>query len=632
MRPPDIHGEFMPTATYFTDAWRDRLATAFAATEPAARSFVSLICDDSALRVEDVWADAGVLLDEIDEVNQRQESRRPGLAHSLAERGSLPMYGMPTRVRDLYVAHKNASASREQEWVKVDRDLDLAVYEFAPGSEIVKDKRRHFCVGFTGPLPNFLLRTAPGLPVTPLGGAFGDPFWMLECADCGAWFRKESPPDENIGDCSSCGQPLEPKRSKECREPLGFRTNFRPSTEAESDGPSGRHRSIQAQAGDMVFAPCDGANLSLFLGEQIRTYRMNRGPTDTANPGTWTGFSATAGVQKLSRRRNREAFLHKQYIDATIVGSPEEPSDFASYVGADAAAVNSIWLAAPKTTDVVHLAPTSMPSGLSLERVVGARGLEGLEGDEIIRTLAATAVRAAALSATFILVNKASLDLDIDPEEFDVIEPRLFRPGGGAAVPVLQFGDHLVNGAGFSVALSEREFDGRVRLVRLLGEIFADADDYPLAEVTRDDHEDTCEQACYRCLLRYRNQPFHGLLDWRLGLAFLHAFADAGYRCGLDDQFEDVAIRGWPELVRRDIWRLQRQFPGAQVRNLGPLRAIRFGPSARWALIAHPLWDPDNLDGVLRQAAAQLREPFVVVDSFNIARRPVTIRRAILGT
>jgi hypothetical protein len=632
MRPPDIHGEFMPTTTYFNDGWRVRLATAFDATEAAARGFLSLLCEDSALVVEDVWSDANALLDEIDEINQRQESRRYGLAHSLAEQGSLPMYGMPTRVRDLYVGHKNASASREQDWVKIDRDLDLAVYEFAPGSEIVKDKRRHLCVGFTGALPNFLFRTAPGLPVTPLSGPFGDPFWMLECTDCGAWFRREAPPDENVGDCSSCGAPLEPRRSKECREPLGFRTNFRPSTESESDGPSGRHRSIQAQAGDMAFGPCASSNLSIFLGEQIRTYRINRGPIDPANPGTWSGFSASAGVQKLARRRNREAFLQQQYIDTSIIGEPEEPNDFVPSVGADADAVTSIWLAAPKTTDVLHVAPTATPLGLSLERVVGARSLDGLDGDDIIRTLAATSVRAAALSATFILVNKAALDLDIDPEEFDVIEPRMFRPGGGAAVPVLQFADHLVNGAGFSVALSELEFDGRIRLVRLLSEIFANADEYPLAEVTRADHEQTCEQACYRCLLRFRNQPFHGLLDWRLGLAFLHALADAGYRCGLDGEFDDVAMRGWPELVRRDIWRLQRQFPGAQVRNLGALRAVRFGPSARWAIIAHPLWDPDNLDGLLRQAAEQLGEPFVVVDSFNVARRPVTIRRAILGT
>src|SRR5262249_21204803 len=76
---------------------------------------------------------------------------------------------------------------------------------------------------------------------------------------------------------------------------------------------------------------------------------------------------------------------------------------------------------------------------LSTERVVGPRTLERLIGEQVLEALARTSVRAAALSATFILVNRAALELDVDPEEFDVIEPRMFRPSGGFAVPVLQF-------------------------------------------------------------------------------------------------------------------------------------------------------------------------------------------------
>lgn len=630
MSPPDIHGEFMPTATYFDDSWKPRLEQALQMAEPDARAFVQLLCEDSRLPFANVWEGTDALLSEIDEINARQESRRPGLAHSLAERGSLPMYGMPTRVRDLYVGYRSGTGSR-QEWTTIDRDLDLAVYEFAPGSEIVKDKRRHLCVGFTGSLPPFLLKTAPGMAVQPMSPAFGDPFWMLECRECGAWFRYETKPDDTIGDCRSCDQPLAPERSKECREPLGFRTNFQPSTDAESEGPTGRYRSIQAEASDMAFLPA-GGNLSLYLGDQIRTYRLNRGAPDPATPGAWAGFTAVAGDQKLTRRRNREAILKRQYISGDIIGTADEPGDFALSAGVDADRVDSVWLAASKTTDVLHVAPTSLPTGLSLERVVGARTLVGLDGDDVLEALASTAVRAAALSATFMLVNKAALDLDIDPEEFDVIEPRFFRPDGGIGVPVLQFADHLVNGAGFCVALRDQEFDGRVRLARLLTELLQDTNGYPIAEVTRDDHEETCEQACYQCLLRYRNQPYHGLLDWRLGLSFLHALADQNFRCGLDGVFSGVALRLWPELVRRDVWRVRRQFPTTEVRDLGVLKALKFSGATRWALIAHPLWDPTNLDGVLRDAAEQLGEPWVVVDSFNLARRPVTIRRAILGT
>ncbi|WP_438018614.1 DEAD/DEAH box helicase [Sorangium sp. So ce315] len=631
MRPPDIHGEFMPTDIYFSDGWSARLATALVDTEAGAREFVGRLCDDSSLPVSEVWADPPTLLAEVDMLAQRRESKRYGLAHSLAEQGNLPMYGMPTRVRDLYVGTRESGATRQTEWVTIDRDLDLAVHEFAPGSVIVKDKREHVCVGFTGPLRGFLFRRPPGMHVAPMSPPFGDPFWMLECVNCGSWFRFDSQPDENIGDCVSCGRPLEPRRSMESREPLGFRTNFRPSSDVDSEGPSGRHRSIQSEAGALAFTPCAGSNLSIVVGAQTKTYRLNRGAINASNPGAWLGFSAVLGEERLARRR-REAFLDAQMISDDILGTPEAPPDFTPYVGQDAQRVSRIWLAAPKTTDALYLAPTTIPAGLALERVVGPRSLEGLTATQILDSLGRTSIRAAALSATFILVNRAALDLDVDPEEFDVIEPRIFRPAGGSAVPVLQFADHLVNGAGFCIALgAPAPATGTPMIASLMASALNDSNEYPLNEFLRGDHERTCEQGCYRCLLRYRNQPYHGLLDWRLGLAFLHTLADSGYRCGLDGDFGSPALRAWPALVERDVWRLERQFGRMQSRQLGPLWAVRFDGSPKWAVIAHPLWDSVSPSGLLLDAVNGLGgQAFVVVDSFNLARRPVTIRRAIL--
>jgi hypothetical protein len=419
MRPPDIHGEFMETDTYFSDGWREGLRSALQSEEGRAREFVRLLCSDSPLRDEQVWESVDELLGEIDELAARQESKRYGLAHSLAEQGDLPLYGMPTRVRDLYVSHRESTATRENEWTTIDRDLDVAVFEFAPGSVIVKDKREHVCIGFTGPLPPFIWKRPPGMHIAPMSDAFGRPFWMLECGNCGSWFRLDQKPSEGLDDCGSCGSPLEPGRSAECLEPLGFRTNFRSSSEVESNGPSGRHRSIQSQSGRLDFSPSPEANLSCFLGRQIKTYRLNRGPADPATSGTWLGFSADQGEERLARRRV-EAFLDDQFIvdeyvsAATADGGPS--GDFKQYANARRRRVDRAWLAAPKTTDALYLAPTRMPFGLSLERVVGARSLEGLAGDEVLSALAATAVRAAALSATFILVNRAALRLDIDPE------------------------------------------------------------------------------------------------------------------------------------------------------------------------------------------------------------------------
>jgi DEAD/DEAH box helicase domain-containing protein len=631
MRPPDIHGEFMETDTYFHDQWRERLHGALRAEQDSARMFVDLLCQDSPLSFDRVWVDEDELLNEVDALEGRPESRRYGLAHSLAEQGDLPLYGMPTRVRDLYVGHRTSRVTQEIEWATIDRDLDLAVFEFAPGSIIVKDKREHMCIGFTGRLGNFMLRRQNPMHVPLMSAALGPAFWMLECETCGSWYRHEVRPEEGLADCASCGHPLSPNRSAECREPLGFRTNFRPSAEVQTDGPSGRHRSIQSEAGALHPIPCTDSNLSCQLGEQIKTYRLNRGAIDPDVPGRWEGFTAVAGEEKLSRR-GREAFLDAQWVDEEFVGEQEGPYDFTPYTGDQQARVDGAWLAAPKTTDALYLSPIVMPHGLSLERVVGARSVEGLIGREVLEALATTSVRAAALSATFILVNKAALTLDIDPEEFDVIEPRMFRPAGGAAMPVLQIADHLVNGAGFCNALGRHDpATGTTLIASLLRAAVTNENEYPINDFIRDNHEHACEQACYGCLLRYRNQPFHGILDWRLGLAFLEALARQDFRCGLDGRFEGLALRMWPTLVERDIERVRRQFNETVLRRAGLLWAIRFGRDTRWALVAHPLWDREELDRCLGDAVAALNdEPFTIIDSFNLARRPITIRRALL--
>ena len=270
MRPPDIHGEFMPTADYFANGWRAPLQQALADREGRAREFVDTLCELSPLSPAQVWADSDTVLDDIERLNARAESRQFGLANSLAEQGSLPMYGMPTRVRNLYTGFR--SSGRQQEWSTIDRDLDMAVFEFAPGSTIVKDKRAHLCIGFTGPLPGFILRQPPGIAVSPMTtSALGDPFWMLDCVYCGAWRRFDIQPDENVGDCRSCARPLEPGRAQPCQEPLGFRTNFRPAPDVDSDGFSGRHRSIQSEGDAIPLESCANTNVSTWFagGEDV---------------------------------------------------------------------------------------------------------------------------------------------------------------------------------------------------------------------------------------------------------------------------------------------------------------------------------------------------------------------------
>src|SRR5206468_2099761 len=65
----------------------------------------------------------------------------------LANAGDLPMFGFPTRVRLLYTRWPGQANPWPPETGIVDRDLDVAISQFAPGSQTVKDKAVHTAVG-----------------------------------------------------------------------------------------------------------------------------------------------------------------------------------------------------------------------------------------------------------------------------------------------------------------------------------------------------------------------------------------------------------------------------------------------------------------------------------------------------
>ena len=79
-----------------------------------------------------------------------------GLAERLAEGAILPMYGMPSRTRVLYHGIDNEKVKT------IDRDLDLAITEFAPGAQKTKDKAIHTSIGFTAPITEARLEMDTG--------------------------------------------------------------------------------------------------------------------------------------------------------------------------------------------------------------------------------------------------------------------------------------------------------------------------------------------------------------------------------------------------------------------------------------------------------------------------------------
>ena len=650
MSPPDIHGEFLP-ARFFSAGdntqWAGRVEDVLSHTLGRAQDLAKVLGEGTALDLANLL-DVEAVLTEIEQVVAKPSEI--GLAHTLAESGFLPMYGMPTRVRQLYL--KLRKIGGQSAWSTVGRDLDLAIYEFAPGSSVVIDKREHLAVGMTPDLaPPFRGHSSQSHQVlkTFQDTAYGQRIWMLECGHCHAWMENVEYPGASSGrECPSCRRILSPDRAHLCWVPNGFRTNFHPKTRQEDADVGIRHRSIQAEGKALDFKSYSASlglgkelRVALALDVRSRTYRLNRGPEHEDGK---RGFDVRSGTQVIPWGK-RKLDLPHQAISA-------EPRLERTLRNFDlTGGVERMWLASPKTTDSLFLQPTVNPPGLGLQRLPSRSD----DPNPPFQTVRWLGVRAAAISAAHMLINRASLDLDIDPEEFDVLEPRIYG-GVGTQLPLLQITDHLVNGAGFCRNLWESTSAGSPRITRMISSMLGscqssadlleavggDADllPYPLGEVLASDHGD-CDSACYLCLLRYGNQPLHGILDWQLGAAFLRALVDPTFRCGLDGNFSFWGIERWPDLAVHLAGQMARRFAGQADEFAGvPAFRVSLGRElSPWILVAHPLWEWDDdselKSGTIlaeaRKEAEEHGDP-LCWDTFNLARRQVRVREWIRTT
>jgi hypothetical protein len=618
MTPPDIHGEYLPTFLFQQPAWQERTEKALTAELGYAQNLAHLLEEGSPLTFP---VAVSKLMEKMRAAVERLQ--QSGLAHVLAEYGLLPMYGMPTRVRELYMGLRRNGGERE--WSTVDRDLDLAIYEFAPGSTIVIDKREHLAVGFTPNLSTPIARKG-GEAIYPLQpSAFGQIFELVQCKVCQAW--TDITKQQAQTKCE-CGAALDLDVHWRCCVPNAFRTElpfFARSTEEEGDG-GVRHRSIQAEAAPIQFEDAQGFGpggtwVLPFKHGISRTFRLNRGPNHE-NTGRYfevkEGKDTSLGPELKHQVICTDGDLHERVRGFT----PESDKQ-------------RIWLAAPKTTESLYLAASGSSEGLALHRLYSQVD-EGIADDEMTRWLG---VRAAAVSASFILSSRAAFELDIDPEEFDVLEPRRYKNEDPR--PLLQITDHLVNGAGYCHWLSQK--DGSApRIAHLVQSIFEEPNEYPLKQFLHEQHTG-CDSSCYRCLRRYGNQPFHGLLDWQLGLAFIRAMVDPHYQAGLvKGDFEAyVELKRWPNLAAELAQQMASRFEG-KATTFGKIPAFRVkllrSQLTPWVLIRHPLWDwsQDNgpPPGTLLQEAYEAAKKDggqpLCWDTFNLLRRQVLVREKIL--
>lgn len=630
--PPDIHGEYLPTSLLDCDdtdptSWWCRLVATVDESHAFAEALEQLLVEGGRpLESPRTRADVEAALRKA-----KKDGRQGSIAHDLAELGELPMFGMPTRVRDLYLRLRKRSG--RQEWSRVDRDLDLAIYDFAPGSTLVIDKAEYLAVGFTPALGDpFHVRGGKAVKAFR-DDPFGERLHLAECPACHAWTQLDS----GRKTCGACDQPLDDV-GQACVVPNAFRTDLPGFARTKEEGADQgiRHRSIQAEGTfidlqqTVPFGSKGSWVVRLAHDQKARTFRINRGPNREKGG---RGFITRLGVQELPKSRGGVVPLLHQAFDERYADEKRAPG-----LQPSGAASEPLWLAAPKTTDALYIAPSALPQFLAIDELP-SRSDATPDSKDNARW---TGVRAAALSATFILVGRAAIKLDVDPEEFDVLEPRLYGPD--ISMPLLHITDHLVNGAGLCARL-DSVVDGDVPLAaELIRSILEDEHEYPLDRFLAADHKG-CDQSCYRCLQRYGNSPYHSLLDWQLGLAFLRAMVDPTFECGLDQDFSVPELRRFPALAKDRADEMNRRFgheSDETRRQFGGFEAFRVklprtSELSPWVLVVHPLWrtegPPEFRHPALRAAAkealldADARPVFW--DTFNLSRRPGFVRERI---
>jgi len=406
------------------------------------------------------------------------------LSERLANVGLLPMFGFPTRVRYLFHERPTGGYDWPPEEGVVDRDLDLAISQFAPGAETVKDGLIHTSVGVVHYRPQGSIAVEQP---NPLGPAHPIGF----CRACQAVDVQPATPAV----CPVCAATPQQDPGYEViqlAQPLGFRTLY------------GRSRDFEGifEWTPRASRPKMGATL------QPLTHR--------ANFGIWSGQETVFVVNDNGGRcfdfvklSLGETWVTREALTQIGVNNPQINAG----AGQDRRALASI-----KPTDVLVLGIQAWPAG-------------------IIHTPLDVNGRAALYSLGFMMRRAAAVRLDIDERELKV-GLRIVRDPNAQVRGEIFISDSLENGAGYSSHLGmPAEVENLLRFLNGQG------DPSFYEPLVAGSHANTCQTSCPDCLRDFSNLAFHNILDWRLGLDLARLALDPNARIDLTVSYwQDLAV------------------------------------------------------------------------------------------
>lgn len=378
------------------------------------------------------------------------------LSEALAQHGVLPMFGFPTTTRVLFTSWPKGS---EQD--ALDRDAPIALSEFAPGAELVKDKQIHTAVGVVD-----LRQRADGSWYE--GDApLSDRRTVGVCRSCLAFS------DDPGASCGVCGE-TEPKYAvMDTAEPAGYRTSFKPRDYEQLGDPTARASQPRMTVGPVQYLERGENALVRSANTEIVSVNDNRGSL----------FTFVRGSSTYEGRKRDEAGL----LAADLLKGERRQQVGLRYVNTDGDVLEPVALAARRRTDVLSLGAATLPAGLAIDpRLPAGRGAWGSLG--------------------FLIRDAAAKWLDIGSDEMEVgVHPVAH---GSTVRGEVFIADSLENGAGYATRLFDRFED------------LLDVADEHAARLGKHGRP-PCDSSCYLCLRDYSNRSWHALLDWRLGVDLL---------------------------------------------------------------------------------------------------------------
>ncbi len=479
------------------------------------------------------------------------------LSERLANAGLLPMFGFPTRTRPLFHEQPHKLPTENG----VDRDLDIAISQFAPGAETVKDGIVHTAVGVVD-------YRSYGTQVREVANPLGPPVPLGTCRHCQAVDMR---PTNGASNCPVCGHGAPDFRVVQLAQPRGFRTLF--DGGRDFDGVfewTPRASRAKTDAEQLPMTTC--LNFEFWSGEREvcvvndnggQLFRFER----LAQGETWVTRNA---VDQVNRQR-------------TELRLPTVTVRYANAVLPDDRALGSI-----RKTDLLVLGLRSLPMSLDLSTL-------RVEG------------RAALYSFGFLLRRAAADWLDINELELRV-GLRVVQDPQGRIVGQVFLSDSLENGAGYC-----SQFGNPTEAERLL-RFVTDPNGAFLSRYLDVSHADRCPTSCPDCLRDYSNMAWHNILDWRMALDVARLALD-------QNAVPDFTAPHWQNLPTT----AGNSYCAALGWTSSPYAGLPGARSgSRGEVIVHPLWSDAHPQANQARTEAQLSgvRDLQTKTLFEVLRRP----------